>query len=469
MNGAAWIIAELDGSLVGLAANTVLGVINPPTVTPIPFAPDFVDGLIGAGGDVVPLIDLGRRLGELRMAVRGEAMRGEAVRMWAAGQGFALGVDRVLALAQLGLDDGIEPAGADDRIVGIWNWKGRPVRLLDAARLGLDDTPPSVAGESAPGMVGQAVPAVDTTSEAATVAVMVFEQAGERFSLPLDHVHEVMEVASWSAVPQAAPSVLGLAFPRDKPLPLLSLARLIGRAPAGPPERQFIVAANTGVRFGLAVDRVIGIRRFTEKVESPFIATARGVDGHYLDETGAPIWALSLDRLIDDRLQSTFDTLIQATTEQAQGQPRAAHRQFLTFAVGEAACALPIESVERVVDYSQPVPLPAGGPTMIAGAVEIQGRVVPVAHAHRRIAAERGDDFVDAPGVPAAYVVLRLTEGPLALAVDRLHRILPIAVDRIEDFGAGAGAIAGVGRVGDRVLWILAAERLAPSAAGAAT
>lgn len=468
MTDISWIVAELDGELVGLAASTVLGVINPPPVTSIPFAPDFVDGLIGTGGEVVPLIDLGRRLGNTATTARREI-----VRMRVAGHGFALGVDRVVALAQLGLDDGIEPTDKDARTIGIWRWGGRPVRLLDAARLGIDDVAPAVTGEAAAGMVGQAAPAMEHATEAASTAVMVLELAGDRFALPLDQVHEVMEIADWSAVPQAAPGVLGLVFPRDTPLLLLSLARLIGRTPAAPPERQFIVAANAGARFGLGVDRVVGIRRFGAKTESPLIATARGVDGHYLDgagldDGGAPVWALSLDRLIDDRLRAAFNTLARAAEGQTRSQPRAALRQFLTFAVGGEACALPIEAVERVVDYSEPMKLPAGGPAAITGAVEIQGRVVPVAHAHRRIAAERGAETTAPPGVPAAYVVLKLSEGPLALAVDRLHRILPIAIDRIEEFGAGAGAITGVGRVDDRVLWILAAERLAQAAEGAA-
>lgn len=462
MSDIAWVIAELDGKLIGLAASAVLGVISPPPVTPIPFAPDFVDGLIGAGGDVMPLIDLGRRLGGTAAT-----MRREVLRVRTAGHNFALGVDRVVALAQLGLDDGIEPAGEHARTVGMWRWRDRTVQLLDATRLGLDDVAPAAVSESASGMVGHAAPATEQAAMVANLAVMVVEVAGDRFALTLDQVHEVMEIAEWSAVPQAAPSVLGLAFPRDAPLLLLSLARLIGQA-SSIAERQFVVAASAGARFGLCVDRIVGIRRFAAKAENPLIAAARGVDGHYLDDEGTPIWALSLDRLIDERLRTSYNMLARATEGRARSQAPIAQRQFLTFAVGNEACALPIEAVERVVDYSEPMPLPAGGPTTIAGAVEIQGRVVPVAHAHRRIAAERGTEASDTPSAPAAYVVLRLSEGPLALAVDRLHRILPIAIDRIEDFGTADGAIAGVGRVEDRVLWILAAERLVQATVGAA-
>ena len=464
MTDIAWIVAELDGELVGLAASAVLGVIAPPPVTPIPFAPAFVDGLIGTGGEVVPLIDLGRRLGNTVKTARHEILR-----MRVAGHGFALGVDRVVALAQLGLDDGIEPADGDERAIGIWRWKDRPVRLLDAARLGIDDVAPAISGEDGTGIIGHTAPEAAQAIAVTSVAVMVAELGGERFALPLDQVHEVMEIADWSSVPQAAPGVLGLAFPRDTPLLLLSLARLVGRAPPTPPERQFIVAGSDGARFGFGVDRMVGIRRFSAKTESPLIAAPQGVDGHYLDGENMPVWTVSLDRLINDRLRMAFDTLARAGGGQTRSQPHAAQRQFLTFAVGEEVCALPIEAVERVVDYSQPMPLPAGGPAAIAGAVEIQGRVVPVAHAHKRIAAERGADSASAPSAPTAYIVLRLSEGPLALAIDRLHRILPIAVDRIEDFGTGAGAIAGVGRVDDRVLWILAAERLAQAAEGVAS
>jgi purine-binding chemotaxis protein CheW len=463
MTDGAWIIAELDGALVGLAAETVLGVIAPPPVTPIPFAPGFIDGLIGTSGEVVPLIDLGRRLGGPPAGARNEVLR---MRVGAAS--FALGVDRVVALAQLGLDDDIEPAGEDPAAIGIWRWRDRPVRLLDATRVGVDDVAPAALPESEAGLVGQAATIAEPEAAAATEAVMVVELDTERLALPLGAVNEVIDIANWTAVPQAPAAVIGLAFPRNAPLLLLSLARLVERPDPATASHLFVVVERDGARFGLAVARVVGIRRYQAKAENPLIAMPRSVEGHYVEADGTPVGAIAIERLIDDALLAAFRMLARAAEGQAKTHARVDLRQFLIFAVGDQTCALPIEAVERVIEYTEPLPLPAGGPAAIRGAIEVQGRIVPVTLASERIATDRGVTAGPATETPAAYVVLKLDDGPIALAVDRLQRILPVPVDRIEAFGGGAGAIAGVGRIDDRVLWILAAERMAGATKGAA-
>ncbi|MBM3598697.1 MAG: hypothetical protein FJX35_10820 [Alphaproteobacteria bacterium] len=459
MTDGTWVIAELDGALIGVAAEAVLGVIAPPPVTPIPFAPHFVDGLIGAAGDVVPLIDLGRCLD---MAATGQ--RHDVMRLKVGASHFCLLVDRVVSLAQLTLDDGIESATDDGFTIGTWRWQDRSVRLLDAARLGIDDIAAVEPSAGAEGLVGQASSAEESVAGAAEEKVVVVELGGDRFALPLAGVNEVIEINDWTPVPAAALAVLGLAFPRDAPLLLLSLGRLIGRHQSDGTAHRFVVVERDGARFGLAVDRVIGMRSFRPKDDNPLIEAAPGIEGHYIEADNTPVGAIVIERLIEDALLNTFRTLARSASIQATAEARVELQRFLTFAVGAETCALPIEAIERVIEYSDPHPLPDGGLATVKGAIEVQGRIVPVMLASEWLANDRGttqgtDTVVGE--LPGAYVVLRLDEGPVALAVDRLHRILAMPVDRIEAFGRGGSAIAGVARLDGHVLWVLAADRMA--------
>lgn len=61
---------------------------------------------------------------------------------------------------------------------------------------------------------------------------------------------------------------------------------------------------------------------------------------------------------------------------------------LVTFTVGEDTLAAPVESVERVVRYTQPSPIP-GMPDWLEGVIEYRGVMVPVIDLRRRFGRER--------------------------------------------------------------------------------
>jgi len=79
-------------------------------------------------------------------------------------------------------------------------------------------------------------------------------------ALPLEHAVETMRPLAVEPVVGAPPFVRGLAVVRGEPLPVVDAARLLGlqEGPIG----RFVTVAVGVRRVALAVDAVVGVRRF---------------------------------------------------------------------------------------------------------------------------------------------------------------------------------------------------------------
>lgn len=86
-----YLTVSLDDDVFALKVAAVHEVLDPPTVTTVPNAPDYAPGLINVRGNVVPLIDLRRRLGMAAVADT-EHSRVIVSRIEAFGESFYVGI-----------------------------------------------------------------------------------------------------------------------------------------------------------------------------------------------------------------------------------------------------------------------------------------------------------------------------------------------------------------------------------------
>jgi chemotaxis signal transduction protein len=89
---------------------------------------------------------------------------------------------------------------------------------------------------------------------AGSADVLVFRVGAERFALPLDFAHEVVEVAVVHPVPEPSPRTLGLVELRGRMLLLVSPEGPLGVAPAS--AAAMLVLRDGTRRVGLAIDDV---------------------------------------------------------------------------------------------------------------------------------------------------------------------------------------------------------------------
>jgi purine-binding chemotaxis protein CheW len=133
--------------------------------------------------------------------------------------------------------------------------------------------------------------------------------------------------------------------------------------------------------------------------------------------------------------------------------------QIVTFRLGDELFAADIFSVERVLRYTPPTPVP-NVPAWIDGVIDYQGRVVPVIDLRKRF------ELQEAP-VPADGRILVLTvDGEwVAVTVDGVLDVSLLDPSRLAPpptlfRGLAAGYLRGVVRRGERLVVFLDVARL---------
>ena len=126
----------MGGETFALAVDVVTDIIFPPEVTPEPAAPNTLLGLFNLRGVVTALIEVSE-LFNLTRQPRGSASRVLVLKP-EQGAGFALLVDYVSDINQLGVDELFATPSElphPELVVGIYNRGGGPVSVLDAVEL----------------------------------------------------------------------------------------------------------------------------------------------------------------------------------------------------------------------------------------------------------------------------------------------------------------------------------------------
>jgi chemotaxis signal transduction protein len=91
----------------------------------------------------------------------------------------------------------------------------------------------------------------------------VFTLAGEAFAVDVRYAREVVDFATWTAVPRAPGHVLGVANLRGVIVPIVDIQPLLGRGSrGGRGVVRALVMEQRGFQVGIAIDDVLGLEPF---------------------------------------------------------------------------------------------------------------------------------------------------------------------------------------------------------------
>jgi chemotaxis signal transduction protein len=137
-------------------------------------------------------------------------------------------------------------------------------------------------------------------------------------------------------------------------------------------------------------------------------------------------------------------------------------RQLVVFVLGRDEYALPIESVQEVIRWSEPRSIGAAEPWLL-GVVSVRGAIVPICD----LAVRLGHPAARAPD--PKIVLAEVKAGRAGFVVDEVAEVLTVDAERIGAVpGAGDDALAGIAELDGRLILVLDAERALAGAQPAA-
>jgi chemotaxis signal transduction protein len=446
---------------IAIPLNLVLSVEEAGPLTPLPFSPGLVEGLVMALGRVLPQMPLAAALGE-------ECRDGGVLVVVAASDDVrALRVDQVAGMVQIDVQ-AIEPARATEhaarplltaRIPAL----GTEWEVLDYVRLTAEE--PIAPAETASGaaLVAATVEAPDSAPAAAEggdqhLPLLVVEIAGESYAVPTSAIVEIVVLGVIRSMPGSPPWVAGLIDRRGAPLLVLSTAALLGRPPAADSTIVLVIEVPGAGDVGILVDRAVGIERVHQSEIHTVTQDMAGVASYFVIASEHIVGIIdppTLTGQVGDTLVALVPREERASDAVQIAAATKPSRKLLAVRVGRELLALPLDRVERIQASVVLTPLPQPG-TGFHAMADVGDATVPVLDLRRSIA-ESGSD----PTPPCTLVQI---EGALAgLAVDQVLRIEDIPDADVEGIASHPLLpVSHVARSGDHLLSVLVIDRVLP-------
>jgi chemotaxis signal transduction protein len=455
-------LCVIAGSLrIAIPLNLVLSVEEAGPLTPLPFSPKLVEGLVMALGRVLPQMPLAAALQE--------TSRDGGVLVVVAGSDDvrALRVDQVAGMVQVDIQliDSLEDEehARQPLLTARFTALGAEWRVLDYARL-TDAQPMAPAGiESGAAFLGATGDSTEQVALPAEIAdtrqpLLLVDVGRESYAVATSDIIEILVPGSVRSMPGAPGWVAGLVDRRGSPLLVVSTASLVGRRGSDAAAIVLVVDVPGSGEVGVLIDRAVGIERIDHGDIHDVAQDMAGVASYFVigrEQIVGIIDPAALIGQVGAALAALVPRVTSATEEMEIVSTAKLSRKLLAVRVGREFLALPLDRVERIQAAVALTPLPEPGNGFHAMA-DVGDATVPVLDLRLRIP--------EAGTVPNPPCTLVKIEGALAgLAVDQVLRIEDVPDDDIDDITAHPLLpISHVARSGDRLMSVLVIDRVLP-------
>ena len=418
---------------IAMPLNLVLSVEEAGPLTPLPFSPPLVEGLVLALDRVLPQMPLAAVLGE-------ESRDGGVLVVLAASDDVrALRVDQVAGMVQVDIE------------------AVQPIDIIERAEQPMEAE--TASGAALVGVSHQTEATAPPSAESGEhLPLLVVEISGESYAVPIADIVEILVPGVIRSMPAAPDWVAGLLDRRGSPLLLVSAAALLGRPSTQEYSTVLVIEVSGAGEIGVAIDRAVGIERVHQTDIHSVTQDMPGVKRYFVfarEHIIGIIDPLALVAQVRDTVAALVPRLEKPADQTPATEAARSSRKLLSVRVGRELLALPLERVERIQASVLLTPLPQPG-TGFHAMTDVGDAAVPVLDLRRHIA-----DAGSAPTPPCTLVQI---EGALAgLAVDQVLRIEDIPDSDVEDVATHPLLpISHVARSGENLLSVLVIDRVLP-------
>lgn len=450
-------------------------IIKVPEITRVPWAPDFVEGVINLRGTILPIVSARKRFG---LAETENKKTARIIVTDISGKKIGLIVDSVsevlrisgenvesppdiIASTGLGCLSGIGKINGGKRLISLLELE----RFLDMVSHSGETTRMGRRG-------GDEESFNDTQKKAEDESLLVsFRLGSEEYAFEVDYVEEIVRIPEITEIPEVPYYVRGVLSLRGRVLPVISLHRKFGIPEEEFDDRARILIINTfpnsdnKLTFGAMVSGVNEVLTVPKNyIEQPSAVIKTSGNAHLkgigkLNNGKRLIQLLDTSKLLGIEM---MDNLVNSLKEKDDldngrtGEKNMNEQQLVIFRLGKEEFGLNIMNVQEIVRMTEITEIP-GSPEHVRGVVNLRGGVLPVIDLRKRFMME-SKQHTDSQRI----VVVNYNSATTGIIVDSVSEVLRLPDSCIEPpptvaQGINAGFIESIGKIekGKRFIIIL--------------
>lgn len=440
-----YLVISIRDQLYALPSASVDYALPPSDVTPLPFVPDYVLGLISVNESIMPLIELDSLISGSGGSAETENQpsfkhqtRTELVVINTGRSRCALHCQRIVASVTISpADINCEESAEDEADAeltmlalssGGFQFEERKASILEPDRIGHLITPRHME-QGEPGMVGSEVKQKEEAEK--QNQCLVFRMGEERFSLRLNDVLEILDLSLSESVPGAPEEIEGVQIIRGEVLVVLALKTILGLENSAIHQSPVVVIEFSGRSYGLRVDEIIGLHSYSAD-EAKVVPDENGdiaevvVDGDDVIALLTPSRLISHDRRA--RLAPFVPTATQNKTEKEENK-----KSVLITMLGSQWIGIPVNIIENISEICPYESIKTRTNPMVKGALSLKGQIFPVLDSEALLG-HAADDHLDdyEEDNKGAWIVIGQRDKAWALAVSDAQEIIDIPESQIK-------------------------------------
>lgn len=476
------IVFEHNNQRFGIKSSVIREILDPIPVTPVPFAPEYVDGIISASGSILLQINFEKQVSDElhknslsqetqeKTSLHNNESEYHLLIIHSNNGFFALKVSPIKE--KINIDENeLKHVGnknlthnhKNNEIEYEYNHNGSVILVLDENALGLEENITVFKPEQREFALGQH----DLYSKNINLKInghqnyLIFKCAEENFGLQLEDVLEIVQIKTEqeiTPIPHAPQEILGLYLLRNQAYLAISLTQLLGNTKKD--KEKYGIFVNTSVgKIVICIDKMIGIQSFDPKEIQDPKEQDNELAGWAKGKSGEIIGIIQPSKLVTNHKSALYAPFIIENIEEKNIVPPQETKRFLSFNIGKEKCCLPIEVIQIVAERQEETPLPQLPEEYIDSQImniiynhvtQIQGVVIPIIDLHKFFDVNQKKD--QEIYKKDYYIIVNCNHQPFALLVDNVDRVTDITVSDIEyNVAQNNIFIAGVCKLGQRL------------------
>jgi purine-binding chemotaxis protein CheW len=228
----------------------------------------------------------------------------------------------------------------------------------------------------------------DAGAIAASLQFVTFHIDEETFAVPLTEVQEIIRLPAMVEVPMASPSLEGLANLRGSVLPVINLRRIFQLADAVHDDATRVVVMNSGKPVGFVVDRMARVvtaePREIEAIDGIKATVDTDLLAGIIKRGQAMIMILDTSKLTIEtggaaaRDRSSGPREVGARVDEKRQVGVSDELQLVSFELDGQEYALPIESVQEIVQVPETINAVPNSAGHVLGVMNLRNRLLPL-------------------------------------------------------------------------------------------